>query len=108
MFIVMFEFAVKDGFEKQFMESWPLVTQGIYLLKGSLGSRLHRNKNGELIAYAQWPDRETWEEATKIEMTEKYEEERRKMHESLNLELTKIIFEMEIEIDYLQQRVFDV
>lgn len=51
MFIVMIEFVVKEGCEKQFIEKWAKVTQGIYLFKGSLGSRLHRNENGELIAY---------------------------------------------------------
>jgi hypothetical protein len=27
---------------------------------GSLGARLHRSDEGTFIAYAQWPDRESW------------------------------------------------
>ncbi|BBN81836.1 hypothetical protein PA25_18210 [Pseudoalteromonas sp. A25] len=106
MFIVMIEFVVKEGCEKQFIEKWTKVTQGIYLFKGALGSRLHRNENGELIAYAQWPNRETWEKSNEIVMSEHYEEERKLMFDALNVEETKIIYKMEIEKDYLQIRAF--
>ena len=108
MFIVMFEFVVRDGCEPQFLESWPQVTQGIYQLKGSLGSRLHRNEDGQLIAYAQWPDRATWEAAADIEMTPDFERQREIMRESLNLEETRTLFKMEVETDYLQRRPFAI
>ena len=108
MFIVMFEFVVKEGFEEQFLASWPTTTQGIYLFKGSLGSRLHRDKNGAFIAYAQWPDEETYRKASDIAMSDEYENQRKLMRDSLNLEATKIIYEMEVEFDYLQRRVFAV
>jgi len=102
----MFEFVVKEGFEEQFIKAWPSVTQGIYLFKGSLGSRLHKNVNGEYIAYAQWPDQKTWEASSEIEMSPDYEMHRESMRESLNLESTKILYQMEVEIDYLQRRTF--
>lgn len=108
MFIVMFEFVVKKGFEEQFFASWPKVTQGIYLFKGSLGSRLHRDKSGAFIAYAQWPNEETYRKAASIGMSEDYEKQRQMMHDSLNLEATKTLYEMEVEIDYLHRRRFDV
>ncbi|GAA5215763.1 antibiotic biosynthesis monooxygenase family protein [Corallincola platygyrae] len=108
MFVVMYEFVVKPGCEEQFLDAWPQVTQGIYLLKGSLGSRLHRNKNGELIAYAQWPDRATFEEAQVVEMTPEYEAQREKMRDALNIEATRTLYEMEVETDYLQRRPFAV
>lgn len=106
MFVVMFEFVVKEGFEDQFLEAWPSVTQGIYLLKGSLGSRLHKNVNGEYIAYAQWPNKETWEASANIEMSPDYETHRKNMRNALNIESTKVLYQMEVEIDYLQRRVF--
>ncbi|MBT3136378.1 antibiotic biosynthesis monooxygenase [Alteromonas sp. ALT199] len=108
MFIVMFEFVVKDGYREQFLEAWPKTTQGIYLFKGSLGSRLHIDKSGAFIAYAQWPDETTYRAANDIEMSAEYEEYRTKMRDSLNLESTKILYEMEVEVDYLHRRVFDV
>ena len=108
MFIVMFEFVVKDGFEEQFLASWPKTTQGIYLFKGSLGSRLHRDKDGAFIAYAQWPNEETYRKATDIEMSAEYELHRQNMRDSLNLESTRTLHEMEVEIDYLHRRGFDV
>ena len=55
MFIALYEFKVKAGFEKQFEENWAIVTQHIYAVRGSLGSRLHKAKDGTYVAYAQWP-----------------------------------------------------
>ncbi|WP_137166976.1 antibiotic biosynthesis monooxygenase family protein [Salinimonas lutimaris] len=108
MFIVMFEFVVKEGFEAQFLESWPRTTQGIYVFKGSLGSRLHQDASGRFIAYAQWPDEATYRAAADITMSEDYESARAHMHDSLNLEATRILYEMEVESDYLQRRPFAV
>lgn len=108
MFIVMFEFVVKPGYEAQFLSAWPKTTQGIFLFKGSLGSRLHRDKDGTFIAYAQWPDEDTYRQASKIDMSAEYERQRQLMRESLNIESTKTLYEMEVEIDYLHRRGFDV
>lgn len=108
MFIAMFEFVVKEGQEEQFIASWPETTKGIYLFKGSLGSRLHRDKSGALIAYAQWPDEATYRKASDIVMSDEYEEKRNLMLESLELTQTRILYEMEVEIDYLQRTPFCV
>lgn len=108
MYIVMFEFVVKEGYEAQFLKAWPIVTQGIYLFKGSLGSRLHKNINGEFIAYAQWPDEKTWQASTDIEMSKDYEKYRESMTDALNLESTKILYQMEVAVDYLQRREFSI
>ncbi len=108
MYIVMFEFVVKPGAEQQFLDAWAKTTQGIYLFKGSLGSRLHRDKSGAFIAYAQWPDKATWEKAAEIEMSPEYERYRAEMREALNLESTRTLYEMEVETDYLQRRPFSV
>ena len=106
MFIVMFEFVVKEGFEDQFLEAWPSATQGIYLFKGSLGSRLHKNINGEYIAYAQWPDKQAWEASATIQMSPDYEKHRDLMENALNVESTKILYKMDVEMDYLQRLPF--
>lgn len=44
----------------EFIKSWKQLTQLIYEYEGSLGSRLHKLNDTSYIAYAQWPDRETW------------------------------------------------
>src|SRR5690606_27948649 len=47
--------------EHQFHETWERLTRVLQEQRGARGSRLHRTDNGTLVAYAQWPDRETWE-----------------------------------------------
>lgn len=108
MFIVMFEFVVKNGFEEQFLATWSRTTQGIYLFKGSLGSRLHRTLEGDFIDYAQWPDEDTYRQSAHINMDEKFEAQRQLMHDSLNLTSTKVLYEMEVEQDYLHPIPFAV
>ena len=63
MFIAIYSFKVKEGFEMEFKGSWRGLTQLIYQHEGSLGSRLHMSNDGEYIAYAQWPDQSTFEKA---------------------------------------------
>ncbi len=60
MFAVIYQFEVKEGRESEFIDAWKELTQLIYEYEGSLGSRLHRQKDSIYLAYAQWPDRETW------------------------------------------------
>lgn len=61
MYIAIYDFKVKAGFEKQFEENWHIVTEAIYKYKGSLGSRLHIAEDGTYLAYAQWPSKEAYE-----------------------------------------------
>lgn len=61
MFAVIYSFEVKPGLDEQFRESWRGLTELIYQYEGSLGSRLHHAGGPLYIAYAQWPDRATWE-----------------------------------------------
>lgn len=63
MFCVVYRFHVKSGKEAQFREGWRLVTRKLREENNSLGSRLHKDENGVFIAYAQWPDRNTWDSA---------------------------------------------
>jgi quinol monooxygenase YgiN len=66
MFIALYHWKVKEGHEKNFLEGWHQITEGIYQRSGSLGSRLHRAEDGTWIAYAQWPDRQTYDAARSI------------------------------------------
>lgn len=63
MFTVMYEFVIKKGTDNSFKKAWIEHTEYIYANCGSLGSRLHTtNVGGTYVAYAQWPNRELWEE----------------------------------------------
>lgn len=63
MFAVIYHFEVIPGEEGSFIEGWKGLTQSIYQFEGSLGSRLHKKNEGNYIAYAQWPNRKSWEES---------------------------------------------
>ena len=61
MFIVIYRWKLIEGQEGRFRQGWHRLTVEIYEKRGSLGSRLHRAEDGTWIAYAQWPDKQTWE-----------------------------------------------
>lgn len=60
MFAEIYKFDVKENRESEFIGVRKQLTQLIYDYEGSLGSRLHKLKDTSYIAYAQWPDRQTW------------------------------------------------
>jgi len=82
MFIAIYELHPRPGHEEAFAAAWAAFTRAIFQFCGSRGSRLHTqvgaaatsssvqgseagSEGGPLpmIAYAQWPDRATWERA---------------------------------------------
>lgn len=60
-FAVIYRWRLRAGMEEQFQTAWAKLTEAIRDERGGLGSRLHRADDGSWVAYAQWPDRETWE-----------------------------------------------
>jgi heme-degrading monooxygenase HmoA len=54
--VYLYRWKIKPGKERQFEESWEEITKSIRAQCGSYGSRLHKNVDGEYVAYAQWPD----------------------------------------------------
>lgn len=62
-FCVLYRFRIRAGAEESFKRGWARVTEAIRDTRGGLGSRLHVAEDGTWYAYAQWPDRETWERA---------------------------------------------
>lgn len=62
MFTVIYRFQIIPGRDSEFRESWSELTKLIRKHRNSLGSRLHKSElENEFIAYAQWPDKATWE-----------------------------------------------
>lgn len=62
-FCVIYKFKVRPGMEESFIKGWSHLTEAIRETRGGMGSRLHKSDNGWWVAYAQWPDRQTWESA---------------------------------------------
>lgn len=62
-FCVLYRFRVHPQHERNFITAWSKITAAIRQQHGGLGSRLHRAEDGLWLAYAQWPDRQSWERA---------------------------------------------
>lgn len=63
LFSVIYAFHVREGQLPSFMEAWEGLTKLIYEYEGSLGSRLHKVNAHLYVAYAQWPDKFTFDNA---------------------------------------------
>ena len=103
MFAVIYHFEVIPGEEKSFIEGWKGLTKLIYQYEGSLGSRLHKKDKGNYLAYAQWPNRKTWEEAGD-RLPPEAELFRKKMKEACHSIKTE--HELEMVEDLLADRLF--
>jgi heme-degrading monooxygenase HmoA len=62
-FTMIYSFRVLEGKEQDFINSWAALTNLFYEFAGSYGSRLHKADDQLFIAYAQWPDKETFDVA---------------------------------------------
>lgn len=102
MFTVIYTFKVKPNNEKDFITSWKRLTEFIYQYEGSLGSRLHKQKSSEYIAYAQWPDRESWKNAGKKLPPEASVVSERMRECCFSIDTS---YEMEVVEDLLQKKV---
>lgn len=61
MFIVIYSYEIIPDKESDFIKGWKGLTELIYKYENSFGSRLHKLDNKNYVAYAAWPDKETWE-----------------------------------------------
>lgn len=99
MFSAIYKFKLKPGKIEQFEENWAELTKLISKHQGGLGSRLHKSDDLNYIAYAQWPDKETWEREWN-NMPEQAKEISRKMKEAC--ESKETIFELDVVNDLLK------
>lgn len=65
IFTVVYSFKIIDGKSNDFVKCWTALTKYIYKFEGSHGSRLHELDGNSFMAYAQWPDKETFERSGK-------------------------------------------
>lgn len=63
MFVVVYRWRLRPGFEDSHRAGWRAVTASIRRVHATGGSRLHRDADGTYIAYAVWPDEATYERA---------------------------------------------
>lgn len=73
-------------------------------MKNSLGSRLHQYNENTFIAYAQWPDRRTWEKSGNL-LPDDAKIHRQKMRESC-VSITTV-YELEMTEDLLATSPFN-
>tara|TARA_Y100001936_G_scaffold252425_1_gene311997 strand:+ start:2550 stop:2885 length:336 start_codon:yes stop_codon:yes gene_type:complete len=62
-FCIVYRFKVLSGREADFKDAWIRLTEAYKRDRGGLGSRLHQAEDGLWVAYAQWPDKQTWEDS---------------------------------------------
>jgi heme-degrading monooxygenase HmoA len=77
MFVAVYWWRVHPGKEDQFREAWRRGTRQITQIYGSFGSRLHRDRDGRCVGYAEWPDEATWRAAFERKMVYPDKEARR-------------------------------
>jgi heme-degrading monooxygenase HmoA len=92
MFIAVYRWKLKEGLEQKFREGWRRRTGEIYRKCGSLGSRLHRAEDGTWVAYAQWPDRQSWEAARQVPVGDR--EAPAMMKESVEVSYPEMLLEL--------------
>lgn len=63
IFVAVYWWRVHPGKEDQFRRAWRRGTKLITAIYGSYGSRLHRDRDGRFVGYAEWPDEATWRAA---------------------------------------------
>ena len=68
MFVAVYWWRVHPGKEEQFCKAWHRGTELITQIYGSYGSRLHRDRDGRFVGYAEWPDEVTWRAAFDLRM----------------------------------------
>ena len=68
MFVAVYWWRVHPGKEEQFRHAWHRGTELITQIYGSYGSRLHVDRDGRFVGYAEWPDEATWRAAFEQKM----------------------------------------
>ena len=98
-FCVIYRFKLRAGAEDLFRQGWIRITEAIRDSRGGLGSRLHVTDDGWWLAYAQWPDRQTWERSGEMESADP--EAGKMMADSIEERLPPVLMEPQIDLALL-------
>ncbi|WP_298532379.1 antibiotic biosynthesis monooxygenase [uncultured Algibacter sp.] len=104
MYVVLYSFELKPNQEENFINGWKGLTALIYKHEGSLGSRLHKKKPLEFMAYAQWPSKDKFENSGD-NLPEKANEYRDLMRSSCNK--IEVVSKSEVVEDLLADKLYD-
>lgn len=100
MFCVIYKFILKPNHETSFRQHWLTINQHLYQQGGSLGSRLHRSRGGDYIAYSQWTSRDQWQEQVAEWPDPELNQHQRAMRKCcVGIE---ILYDLDMTDDYLQ------
>lgn len=92
--------AVKFGARRaqyDFMDVWSGFTEFFKSHCGALGSRLHIGEDGAFYAYAQWPDKATYEAASDVPPTTEFTKLRVKWSELCAP--SEVLFQGDVHVD---------
>lgn len=101
MFVAVYWWRVHAGKEAQFRKAWRRGTELITARYGSFGSRLHRDRDGRFIGYAEWPDEATWQAAYDAKMV--YDEPETRSAFVAAVADAGLAFTMEVTDDLLER-----
>ena len=95
-FCVVYRFKIRPGSEDRFRQGWTRMTEVIRDQRSGLGSRLHLSDDGWWLAYAQWPDRETWDRSQQSETADA--EAQQMMSDAIEERMPPILLEPKIDL----------
>ena len=97
VFGVIYRWRVSPENAQEFVRNWEQGTSETYRIRGSLGSSLHGLPDGSYLAYARWPNRESWQ---------RMRDETRTQNRNPLGELVGEPIEMELISDLLEDETF--
>jgi hypothetical protein len=83
--------------QADFIDIWSDFTEYFKTQCGALGSRLHIGDDGAFYAYAQWPDKTTFDAASDVPPTEEFTKLRVKWAELVAP--SEVLFQGTVEMD---------
>lgn len=104
MFIVVYLFKIKPDLSNEFLKAWSELTSLIYKYENSLGSRIHMRDKENYVAYAQWPNSETFQNSGTNLPKESTEIRNRMRNTCYEI---KVIDKMEVIEDKLSNKTYN-
>ena len=104
MFVAVYWWKVLPGKEEQFRKAWRRGTKLIKEKYGSYGSRLHQDRDGRFVGYAEWPDEQTWQDAFDNKMAYDDPETREAFLEAIAEAAPDPVFTMTVTDDLLPRK----
>ena len=93
VFCVIYHWSVSAENEEEFVRNWKRGTSETYIQRGSLGSSLHRLSDGSYLAYARWPNKESWQKMMDETRSQNRNPLGNRIDEPIEMELTSDLLE---------------